>query len=121
KDYFFELLNLIIDGMEKGVNYTILSGDIHTAGTVEMHLERDGKNHIVPILISSPIAYEPMNFMVEATLREKRVVKMEHANIKLEAINHQFTTNRNFMIIYPQKLIDSPNEAVLLYEEGISG
>lgn len=121
KDFLFELLEVILEGASRGVNYTILSGDIHTAGSVELHIS-DGINSAnVPILVASPIAYDPMPRIVETILREHRVITLKHKGITVEAINHAFSSDRNFMNIYPEKLVMNPIEAVQLFQEGVPG
>lgn len=121
KDFLFDLIEVILEGAKHGVNYSILSGDIHTAGSVELHIEGNGAKTVVPILVSSPIAYKPMPNLVEAFLKEQRVVSLSHRGVSVEAINHAFTSNRNFMNIFPEKLEQNSIEAVQLIQEGVSG
>lgn len=121
KNFFSELLHEMGAGAKAGVSYAILSGDIHTGGTVELFVKADGYEFRVPLIISSPIGYQTMNPIVETFLRGKHVISYSHANAAAEGRNNLFTTNRNYIQLTPNKLFSNPNESVLLFEEELPG
>lgn len=121
KDFFAELLKVLSDGSRRGVNYAFLSGDIHTGGAVEIFAKVNDHQFRIPLLISSPIGYDPMPELVEPVLRELKEIEFEHAGVTLAAVTGRFSTQRNFMYIELNRLFTNPNEAVFIYEERISG
>lgn len=121
KNFFSELLNEMGTGASKGVSYAILSGDIHTGGTVELFVHAAGQDFRVPLIISSPIGYQTMNPIVETFLRSKHVITYSHDNASVEGRNNLFTTNRNYIQFIPAKMFSHPNESVFLFEEELPG
>lgn len=121
KDFFMELMKVLAEGSKRGVKYAFLSGDIHTGGTVEIFATVDGHQFRIPMIISSPIGYDPMNAIAEAALREKKIITIEHAGVKLEALTGRFSTDRNFVCVEINRLFSHPNTSVLIYEERING
>jgi hypothetical protein len=121
KDFFMDLMKLLAEGSKRGVEYVFLSGDIHTGGTVEIFAEVDGHKFRVPLIISSPVGYDPMPELAEPILREKKAILIEHAGVKLEAVTGRFSTQRNFIYLEMNRIFSHPNEAAFIYEERIDG
>lgn len=121
KDFFIDLIKLMSEGSKRGVNYSFLSGDIHTGGTTEIYATVDNHRFRIPLIISSPIGYEPMPWFVEVVLREKNEMEFSHNGVILKAVNGRYTTKRNFIFIELNKLFSHPNESVIIFEEAVEG
>lgn len=120
--FLARLLRSLAKGARKGVRYTVLSGDIHTGGTVESRVTVDGFSFKLPIVVSSPIGYQPMHYIVEAMLKERRVISFAEDGVGVRALIDAFTTQRNFILFYPAKIGTSArNEACWIYQEEVSG
>lgn len=121
RDFFTDLIKLLAEGSKRGVNYSFLSGDIHTGGITEIYAQVDGHQFHIPLIISSPIGYEPMPWFVEVVLREKNEMEFEHKGISLKAVNGRFTTKRNFMLLKLNQIFSHPSDSVVIFEEAIEG
>lgn len=122
KRFFAQLLRTLGDGARRGVTYTFLSGDIHTGGSVESNVSVDGFNFRVATLVSSPMGYQPMHYLVEAYLRDRTVIRFEEDGVKVAALNNAFTVNRNFMVVFPNRLAGpkTSNQAAYIFQEGVT-
>ncbi|MFN7824117.1 MAG: hypothetical protein ACK5P6_02015 [Pseudobdellovibrionaceae bacterium] len=112
---------MILKNKDDGTKFVILSGDIHTAGSVEVIISYQSNYLKFPILIASPIGYQTMSQHVEAALRESAEISFEESGVKIRANNNAFYTNRNFMVINPGSILENDPYAVRLYQEGVSG
>lgn len=121
KDFFVALIKLMAEGSKRGVNYSFLSGDIHTGGTTEIFATADNYRFRIPLIISSPIGYEPMPWIVEVILREKNEIEFTHHEVTLKAVNGRYTSKRNFMLINLNHLFSHPNDSVIMFEEAVEG
>ncbi|MDG0816445.1 metallophosphoesterase family protein [Bdellovibrio svalbardensis] len=119
--FFTELLTAMSTKAAKGTNYTILTGDIHTGGTVEMMVTTSSTRFTVPIIVSSPIGYYPMPKIAEGLLKESTYIRIQSGEVLIEAVPNQFYTNRNFVFLNPEKLITDKVHAARIYQEGVSG
>lgn len=118
-EFLSDLFKVMAYGADKGVNYAFFSGDIHTGGVVDLRIEYNKVRFSVPLLISSPIGYEPMPELAEAALREKKQIDFEHSGVKVLGVTGRFSTLRNFMTIQLNRLFTDPNKAAIIYEERI--
>ena len=121
KGFLAKLFAVMGEGSKRGTQYTLLSGDIHTGGSVELHATAANTKFKVGLLVSSPIGYQPMDSALEAKLRERQTIEFEHEGVKISGIVNFFTQNRNFMEFTPSLLATKPNDAAYMYEEGIPG
>ncbi|WP_413942720.1 hypothetical protein [Bdellovibrio sp. HCB-162] len=120
--FFTELLDAISEQALNGVQFTILSGDIHTGGSVEMKVTKNGKTFAVPILVSSPIGYNPMPKLVEGALKESSSILINSGNLQIAAVANQFYPKRNFVFLKPGLLnTTEKSRAARIFVEGVSG
>lgn len=121
-DFLARFLKTLGKGARKGVHYTVLSGDIHTGGTVEARVAIDGFSFKLSIVVSSPIGYQPMHHIVEAFLKERRLIDFSVDGVEVRALIDAFTTQRNFILFFPLKLGTSEqNGACQIYQEEVPG
>ena len=121
KGFLARLFREMGEGNKRGVNYTLLSGDIHTGGSVELVVKTSDNFFPVPLLVSSPIGYQPMNFLVEAALREKKTIHFKHEDLVVDGVVNRFSQNRNYMQLRPGLFEEDSENSVLIYEEGVIG
>lgn len=119
--FFEELLLTMAEKAATGTQYTILTGDIHTGGSVEMSITANGYQFSLPIIVSSPIGYYPMPKIAEGLLKESTYINIRTDRVLIEAVPNQFYTNRNFVIICPHKLIEDKPNAARIYQENVHG
>lgn len=88
-DYLFDLQN----DREHALSVVILSGDIHTSGYASIysndpkHVERSS----IPHITSSPVAYTPFNWLMEAVYRHaSKTVALGTKGIYSSQISHHF-------------------------------
>lgn len=118
-DFLADIFNLMAEGAKRGVKYALFSGDIHTGGAVDLRVEAEGVRFAVPLLISSPIGYEPMPELLEAALREKKKIDFQHTGVSVTGVTGRFSTLRNFITVKLNHLFSDPNNAAVIYEERI--
>lgn len=120
--FLMRLLKTLAKGAKKGVRYTILSGDIHCGGTVEARVTVDGFTFKLATVVSSPIGYQPMHYIVEALLKERKVISLLQDGVEVRGLIDAFTTQRNFVVLSPAKLAtDERNEACRIFQEEVPG
>lgn len=97
---FKKLVNLILPKLKDGISFQFLTGDIHTGGRSDLYIS-DGKDRFkVPVIVSSPIGYEPMAKIVERlTTARKTIELIEGEDLVVTQENGEYTSQRNFVFL----------------------
>ncbi|KYG62309.1 hypothetical protein AZI87_17445 [Bdellovibrio bacteriovorus] len=120
--FFGELMKCLSTKALNDTTYTLLTGDIHTGGSIELFITVDKGTFPLGVLVSSPIGYDPMPDVVEGLLQEGMLIKKQNNDFKLIGINNQFVTARNFVFLRPSLLkTDAKDQAARIFIEGIQG
>lgn len=84
----------------QGVDSVILSGDIHAAGMTEIIHRAGTELTLIPQIVASPVAYEPMPKMVEGyTTTTSEMVFWDSDESSLLARNIFYVSKRNFAVV----------------------
>ena len=111
-DFLFDLQNP--PAPVQAIKVVILSGDIHTPGYSTLYSSdpRHEKRAIIPHIVSSPVAYTPLNWLAEAIFRHLTItVALGKKGTYTAQISHHFSF-RNAVIIslrkFPGARVDEP-------------
>lgn len=120
---FRELLEVLFDLETKhDKKVFLLSGDIHSGGISEFVLRRDdGEPKVIPQIVSSPIAYEPMPKEIEGitSATAEMEFKCDPSNV-IVGRNIFYVAERNFAKIFPMYLTHlGQQRPILFYFEGL--
>lgn len=102
-DTFKRIMKELWDLKRRNKEVVILSGDIHTAGMSEfLYYEESQLIMSIPQIVSSPIAYEPMERKIEGGTSSVREVPL-NVEGKVTARNIAYFPDRNFARVFIQE------------------
>lgn len=114
-DLFFQLQ------IKQGISVVILSGDIHTSGHSEIYSENaaHGESAIIPHIVSSPVAYSPFNWLLEAFFRTRtKTTRLDEKGYFKAQISHHFGERCATVISLRRPVSGEMQLKVKFYREG---
>lgn len=97
---FKKLIKLILPRLKEGISFQFLTGDIHTGGRSDLCISDEEDHFRVPVVVSSPIGYEPMAKIVEkVTTARKTIELINDDDLLVTQKNGKYTSQRNFVFL----------------------
>ncbi|MFG1486136.1 alkaline phosphatase D family protein [Halobacteriovorax sp. RZ-2] len=97
---FKKIMEIITPPLSNGISFQFLSGDIHIGGSATLYIKSEEQVYEVPILVSSPIGYEPMSSFVEKlTTSKSRINLISTEEVNIYQLNNEYIAERNFLLM----------------------
>lgn len=99
RNEFKKILNELLPYLKRDITLQFLSGDIHTGGESTLSIKSDNETFFVPVIVSSPIGYEPMSPVVEKVTTSNDEIGLIKDDIIVSQRNGEFISERNFALL----------------------
>lgn len=97
---FGRIIKSLLPVLEEGKSLQFFSGDIHTGGRATLKISTFNSEFEIPVIVSSPIAYQPMGSLVEKlTTAKKQINILTEENFELSQENDEYISERNFALL----------------------
>jgi len=97
---FERMIEKLLPSLRNDVTVQILCGDIHIGGESTINISAGDDVFFIPVIVSSPIGYQPMNKFLEKITTSNDVIELVHGKeLIITQTNGDYTAKRNFVLL----------------------